>query len=113
MQRKAAFLPAAQSATCALSAMRASGKPPAVPTALHALRCANFASRVSDVCASVPTSLCCSSALSFPSELEDVGEKRKRLACGHSFHDFCIRGWCIIGKKQTCPYCKEKVRLGC
>ncbi|WAQ99395.1 RN121-like protein [Mya arenaria] len=24
---------------------------------------------------------------------------------------FCIRGWCIVGKKQTCPYCKEKVDL--
>ena len=28
-----------------------------------------------------------------------------------SFHEFCIRGWCIVGKKQTCPYCKEKVDI--
>lgn len=27
------------------------------------------------------------------------------------FHEFCIRGWCIVGKKETCPYCKEKVDL--
>lgn len=27
------------------------------------------------------------------------------------FHEFCIRGWCIIGKKQICPYCREKVDL--
>lgn len=27
------------------------------------------------------------------------------------FHEFCIRGWCIVGKKQTCPYCQEKVDL--
>lgn len=27
------------------------------------------------------------------------------------FHEFCIRGWCIVGKKQTCPYCHEKVDL--
>ena len=27
------------------------------------------------------------------------------------FHEFCIRGWCIVGKKQICPYCKEKVDL--
>lgn len=27
------------------------------------------------------------------------------------FHEFCIRGWCIVGKKQMCPYCKEKVDL--
>lgn len=29
----------------------------------------------------------------------------------HRFHEFCIRGWCIVGKKQTCPYCNEKVDL--
>lgn len=29
----------------------------------------------------------------------------------YRFHEFCIRGWYIIGKKQTCPYCKEKVDL--
>ncbi|GAB1608218.1 RING finger protein 121-like [Argonauta hians] len=38
-------------------------------------------------------------------------EKICKLTCGHSFHEFCIRGWCIVGKKQTCPYCKEKVDL--
>ena len=27
------------------------------------------------------------------------------------FHEFCIRGWCIVGKKQTCPYCHERVDL--
>lgn len=32
-------------------------------------------------------------------------------SCPLSFHEFCIRGWCIVGKKQTCPYCKEKVDL--
>ncbi|XP_064636124.1 E3 ubiquitin ligase Rnf121-like isoform X2 [Lineus longissimus] len=42
---------------------------------------------------------------------EDVGEKTYRLSCNHTFHEFCIRGWCIVGKKQTCPYCKEKVDL--
>ncbi|KAF3841242.1 hypothetical protein F7725_007104 [Dissostichus mawsoni] len=29
----------------------------------------------------------------------------------NTFHEFCIRGWCIVGKKQMCPYCKEKVDL--
>jgi len=33
------------------------------------------------------------------------------LDCTHRFHESCVRGWCIIGKKQTCPYCKEKVDL--
>ncbi|ORX51791.1 hypothetical protein BCR36DRAFT_411762 [Piromyces finnis] len=32
-----------------------------------------------------------------------------KLECGHIYHDHCIRGWIIIGKKATCPYCKEKV----
>ncbi|KAK0417674.1 hypothetical protein QR680_013142 [Steinernema hermaphroditum] len=34
-----------------------------------------------------------------------------KLTCNHVFHEFCIRGWCIVGKLQTCPYCKEKVDL--
>lgn len=40
-----------------------------------------------------------------------VIENTFKLSCHHVFHEFCIRGWCIIGKKQTCPYCKEKVDL--
>lgn len=42
---------------------------------------------------------------------EENAEKTYKLSCGHLFHEFCIRGWCIVGKKQTCPYCKEKVDL--
>lgn len=38
-------------------------------------------------------------------------ERTVSLSCGHAFHDFCIRGWTIIGKKDTCPYCGEKVSL--
>jgi len=38
-------------------------------------------------------------------------EKTIVLDCNHSFHEWCIRGWCIIGKKHTCPFCKEKVNL--
>ncbi|KAI8976516.1 hypothetical protein BDB01DRAFT_844472 [Pilobolus umbonatus] len=33
------------------------------------------------------------------------------LSCKHVFHEKCIRGWVLIGKKDTCPYCKEKVDL--
>ncbi|XP_032836828.1 E3 ubiquitin ligase RNF121 [Petromyzon marinus] len=44
-------------------------------------------------------------------EVEGVIENTYRLSCSHVFHEFCIRGWCIVGKKQTCPYCKEKVDL--
>ncbi|CAD6188470.1 unnamed protein product [Caenorhabditis auriculariae] len=43
---------------------------------------------------------------------EDSGdEKTYKLTCGHTFHEFCIRGWVVVGKLQTCPYCKEKVDL--
>jgi len=42
---------------------------------------------------------------------ESIFESTFTLPCGHIFHEFCIRGWCIVGKKQTCPYCKEKVDL--
>uniref|UniRef100_A0A8D2FFU0 Ring finger protein 175 n=1 Tax=Theropithecus gelada TaxID=9565 RepID=A0A8D2FFU0_THEGE len=43
-------------------------------------------------------------------ELDEEGliENTYQLSCNHVFHEFCIRGWCIVGKKQTCPYCKEK-----
>ncbi|KAJ3047679.1 hypothetical protein HK097_011302 [Rhizophlyctis rosea] len=37
--------------------------------------------------------------------------KVHRLTCGHAFHEQCIRGWTIIGKKDVCPCCKEKVDL--
>ena len=26
------------------------------------------------------------------------------LGCHHSFHSSCIRGWCVIGKRDICPY---------
>uniref|UniRef100_A0A8L8KR42 RING-type domain-containing protein n=1 Tax=Heligmosomoides polygyrus TaxID=6339 RepID=A0A8L8KR42_HELPZ len=44
-------------------------------------------------------------------EEEVEEEKTYKLSCGHTFHEFCIRGWVVVGKLQTCPYCKEKVDL--
>lgn len=38
-------------------------------------------------------------------------ERTYTLSCNHKFHEFCIRGWVVVGKLQTCPYCKEKVDL--
>ncbi|KAG1654225.1 hypothetical protein FOA52_004501 [Chlamydomonas sp. UWO 241] len=34
-----------------------------------------------------------------------------QLDCKHCFHDLCIRGWTMVGKKDTCPVCAEKVDM--
>lgn len=34
-----------------------------------------------------------------------------QLNCKHIFHPECIKGWLIVGKKDTCPSCQEKVDL--
>lgn len=39
----------------------------------------------------------------------DGGEKIHTLVCTHSFHEDCIKGWCLLGKKSFCPYCRKKV----
>uniref|UniRef100_A0A0N5B8P5 RING-type domain-containing protein n=1 Tax=Strongyloides papillosus TaxID=174720 RepID=A0A0N5B8P5_STREA len=31
------------------------------------------------------------------------------LSCQHLFHEYCLRGFVIVGKMATCPYCKEKI----
>ncbi|PIA13791.1 RING finger protein [Coemansia reversa NRRL 1564] len=38
-------------------------------------------------------------------------EPTHKLECEHEFHACCIRGWCVVGKKDTCPFCLEKVNL--
>lgn len=53
----------------------------------------------------------CSNKLPHVVNDDENKEKTYRLSCDHVFHEFCIRGWCIVGKKQICPYCKEKVDL--
>ncbi|KAI8977579.1 hypothetical protein BDF20DRAFT_906525 [Mycotypha africana] len=40
-----------------------------------------------------------------------LGDPVHRLSCKHVFHEKCIRGWVLVGKKDICPYCKEKVDL--
>jgi RING finger protein 121/175 len=59
------------------------------------------------------TNICaiCTNEIMILNNEDALIEETFSLPCGHIFHEFCIRGWCIVGKKQTCPYCKEKVDL--
>ncbi|EEQ83061.1 hypothetical protein NCER_100150 [Vairimorpha ceranae BRL01] len=41
----------------------------------------------------------------------DNTEPIHTLICSHSFHENCIKGWCMIAKKNSCPYCKKGVDL--
>ncbi|EFA75561.1 hypothetical protein PPL_11066 [Heterostelium album PN500] len=38
-------------------------------------------------------------------------KKSCKLACEHSFHLYCIRGWALVGKNNVCPNCNEKVDI--
>ncbi|CDH60221.1 ring finger protein 121 [Lichtheimia corymbifera JMRC:FSU:9682] len=60
------------------------------------------------VCAQ-PTSV--TGSLVDPQQPMFTDDEIHQLACKHVFHEKCIRGWCLIGKKDICPYCKEKVDL--
>jgi RING finger protein 121 len=42
---------------------------------------------------------------------EYIADNKNKLECGHYFHEFCLKGWSIIGKKEYCPVCKEKVNI--
>lgn len=62
---------------------------------------------------SLPKNICglCANVLFVSENEQGVIEDTYKLTCDHVFHEFCIRGWLIIGKKQNCPYCKEKVDM--
>ena len=38
-------------------------------------------------------------------------EQTIQLPCKHLYHALCIRGWTMVGKKNTCPTCLEKTDL--
>lgn len=40
-----------------------------------------------------------------------VSEGVITLSCSHVFHDQCIRGWTMVGKRDECPTCLEKVEM--
>jgi RING finger protein 121/175 len=40
-----------------------------------------------------------------------LNERVYKLPCDHQFHEACIRGWTIVGKKDSCPCCSEKVDM--
>jgi len=37
--------------------------------------------------------------------------KTFKLSCDHEFHENCVQGWCIVGKKDLCPFCCEKIDM--
>ena len=39
-----------------------------------------------------------------PQQHAFTNDEVHQLACKHKFHEKCIRGWCLIGKKDICPY---------
>ncbi|WUR03640.1 RING finger protein 121 [Vairimorpha necatrix] len=41
----------------------------------------------------------------------DNSEPIHTLICNHNFHETCIKGWTMIAKKKSCPYCKKGVDL--
>ena len=46
-----------------------------------------------------------------PIALANDGDSSIQLSCKHIFHKDCLRGWLIVGKKDTCPTCSERVDL--
>jgi len=46
-----------------------------------------------------------------PESDEMAAERTFELSCKHVFHEQCIRGWALVGKKDTCPLCCEKVNM--
>ena len=43
--------------------------------------------------------------------LDPLGPKYRRVhACGHLFHDACIREWLLGRGATTCPVCRSDVR---
>ena len=47
----------------------------------------------------------------FDAEKKKNDQASIQLNCKHIFHPECIKGWLIVGKKDTCPSCQEKVDL--
>jgi hypothetical protein len=47
----------------------------------------------------------------YPAHPQSLAEPVRQLACKHCFHELCIRGWTIVGKKDVCPVCLEKVDM--
>eukprot|EP00033_Pygsuia_biforma_P002784 GCRY01003074.1.p1 GENE.GCRY01003074.1~~GCRY01003074.1.p1 ORF type:complete len:311 (-),score=1.91 GCRY01003074.1:334-1266(-) len=55
--------------------------------------------------------ICCLCDKELHDDSNDTPQKTVQFNCKHSFHEFCARGWAVIGKKNICPYCREKVDM--
>jgi len=62
-------------------------------------------------CAELLTHVCLTLCQPFLATTQSQAEPVRQLACKHCFHELCIRGWTIVGKKDVCPVCLEKVDM--
>lgn len=73
-------------------------------TSVRVLRCAAFHSRIACVRGCVCMCRCILCGQELDALLKDattIDEPLITLGCGHQFHETCIRGWAIIGKKDS------------
>jgi len=47
----------------------------------------------------------------FTEKKHTTKQATKALSCGHKFHEFCLRGYMLVGKKDVCPFCNEKIEF--
>lgn len=42
---------------------------------------------------------------------DETADNLVMLICKHQYHEKCIKGWLLMGKKNFCPCCRENVNL--
>jgi hypothetical protein len=53
----------------------------------------------------------CSICLNCVTDLEDRERVLRICPCGHAFHEGCIRQWIIDHARDTCPNCRNELRV--
>lgn len=76
---------------------------------LEAAASTRLAERAARAAAAAPSEQ--QKVLAFRDARRPDGDRLFQLQCKHVFHEGCVKGWCIIGKKDTCPTCAERVDI--